>query len=85
MSILQGLFRKTNGNDGGNIQITSTPTYNGTSDIASVRIEISNLKRSVTSINSRQRVSKKQRDALITKVISALDRAEGALVRASND
>lgn len=85
MSILQGLFRKTNGNDGGNIQIANTPTPNGSSEIASVRIEISNLKRSITSINSRQRVSKKQRDVLMTKVMSALDRAEGALVRASNE
>jgi len=81
MSILQGLFRKTNDN----LQMTATVEPNGTSEIISVRNEISNLKRFITLTNSRQRVSKKQRDALMTKVINALDKAEGALVRASND
>ena len=81
MSILQGLFRKTNGNH----QMTSTDTSNGTSEITNVRNEISSLKRTITLTNSRQRVSKKQRDALMAKVINTLDRAEGALVRASND
>ena len=81
MSILQGLFRKTNGNT----QMSSTVARNGTSDIANVRNEISSLKRTVTLTNSRQRVSKKQRDALMAKVITTLDRAEGALVRATNE
>jgi len=81
MSIFQGLFRKTNGD----LQMTGTSTSNGTSEIINVRNEISNLKRSITLTNSRQRVSKKQRDALMTKVISALDKAEGALVRASSE
>ena len=81
MSIFQGLFRKTNDN----LQMTVTVEPNGTSEIISVRNEISNLKRTITLTNSRQRVSKKQRDALMTKVINALDKAEGALVRASND
>ena len=81
MSILQGLFRKTNGN----LQMTDTSTSNGTSEIINVRNEISNLKRSITLTNSRQRVSKKQRDALMTKVINVLDKAEGALVRASSE
>ena len=81
MSILQGLFRKTNGNP----QMSSTVVLNGTSDIANVRNEISSLKRTVTLTNSRQRVSKKQRDALMAKVITTLDRAEVALVRASSE
>lgn len=81
MSIFQGLFRKTNGN----LQITSTNPSNGTSEITNVRNEISSLKRTITLTNSRQRVSKKQRDALMVKVINTLDRAEGALVRATND
>ena len=80
MSILQGWFRKAP-----NVQITHIPTSNGTSDIDNVRNEISNLKRSVTLTNSRQRVSKKQRDALMTKVINVLDKAEGALLRASSE
>ena len=81
MSILQGLFRKTNSNP----QMSSTATQNGTSEIVNVRNEITNLKRTVTLTNSRQRVSKKQRDALMTKVINVLDKAEGALVRASSE
>jgi len=76
MSILQGWFRKTN-----------DATLNGVSkiEIINVRNEITNLKRSVTLTNARQRVSKKQRDALMVKVINALDKAEVALVRASNE
>ena len=81
MSILQGLFRKTNGNT----QMSSAATLNGTSEIVNVRNEISSLKRTVTLTNSRQRVSKKQRDALMAKVITTLDRAEVALVRASSE
>jgi len=81
MSIFQGLFRKTDGN----LQMTDTSTSNETSEIINVRNEISNLKRSVTLTNSRQRVSKKQRDALMTKVINALDKVEGVLVRASSE
>jgi hypothetical protein len=81
MSIFQGLFRKTNDN----LQMTVTVEPNGTSEIISVRNEISNLKRTITLTNSRQRVSKKQRDALMTKVINTLDKAEGALVRASSE
>ena len=81
MSILQGLFRKTTSNS----QLSNTTTQNGTSEIVNVRNEITNLKRTVTLTNARQRVSKKQRDALMTKVISALDKAEVALVRASSE
>ena len=81
MSILQGLFRKTNVNP----QMSNAATLNGTSEIVNVRNEITNLKRTVTLTNSRQRVSKKQRDALMTKVISVLDKAEVALVRASSE
>jgi len=80
MSILQGWFRKAP-----NVQITHIPTSNGTSDIDNVRNEITNLKRTVTLTSARQRVSKKQRDALMTKVISALDKAEVALIRASSE
>jgi len=80
MSILQGWFRKAP-----NVQITHIPISNGTSDIDNVRNEITNLKRTVTLTSARQRVSKKQRDALMTKVISALDKAEVALIRASSE
>ena len=80
MSILQGLFHRTH-----NDSLTSISTSNGTSDVTNIRTEISNLKRSITLINSRQRVSKKQRDALMAKVITTLDRAEVALVRASSE
>ena len=42
MSILQGLFRKTNNN----VQLANVPTSNGaSSDIDSIRNEISTLKR----------------------------------------
>jgi len=81
VSIFQGLFRKTNGNT----QMTNVLTSNGISEITSVRNEISNLKRFITLTNSRQRVSKKQRDVLMTKVISALDKAEFALAQASSE
>jgi len=82
MSILQGLFRKTNNN----VQLANVPTSNGaSSDIDSIRNEISTLKRYVTVTNSRQRVSKKQRDVLMAKVMNALNKAEGALIRASGE
>ena len=80
MSILQGWFRKAP-----NDQVAHMPTLNGASDIDNVRSEISSLKRTITLTNSRQRVSKKQRDALMAKVITTLDRAEVALVRASSE
>jgi len=81
VSILQSLFRKTNGNT----QMTDSTTPNGTSEILNMRNEITNLKRFVTLTNARQRVSKKQRDALMLRVINALDKAEGALLRVSNE
>ncbi len=81
MSIFQGLFRKTDGNS----HIINTPIQNETSEIVNIRNEITELKHFIVETNSQERVSKKQRDSLMAKVINTLDKAENALVRASNE
>ena len=79
MSILQGLFRKTNDDAS-----KASDSYSKAT-IAKVRHELTDLKYFIITTNSSQRVTKKQRDALMTRIINVLDTAEYTLARASNE
>jgi len=79
MSILQDLFRKTNDN----ASKTSDPYRKVI--ITNVCNEITDLKHFITTTNSSQRVTKKQRDELMTKIMNVLDNVENALARVSNE